>query len=130
MDSSPEISMQYKTIVLGDDFPVKTFHVPYQPKTDSIGWYEDYVVGKNREYVQYRKDILDKIEVENINQVHSPLSGTNIPKLSKKPSYNASQNINTRESVTHNSMKIRDVIFFLGGLEVIFILIVVFNVWG
>jgi hypothetical protein len=130
MDNTPEISMQYKTIVLGDDFPVETFHIPYQPKTDTIGWYEDYVVGKNREYVQYRKDILDKVKDESVSRVNIPPSGTNLPKAGKVSASANSKNINAREAPAEKPTEKKEIVFFLGSLGVIFALVVMYDLRG
>ncbi len=130
MDNTPEINMQYKTIVLGDNFPVETFHTPYQPKTDTIGWYEDYVVSKNREYVQYRKDILDKLKHESVSKVNIQKSGTNLPKAGKISASANSKNINTREVTAGNPMEKKEIMFFLGSLGVIFALVVMYDLRG
>lgn len=52
---------------MGDIFAIKKYQIPAS-ESEKIGYYEDYVVAKNAEYIEYRKNILQKVETISVNK--------------------------------------------------------------
>jgi hypothetical protein len=59
-DTSNSIDTYYQS-TLGKVFTFHNFYIESN-KSDSIGYYEDYVVAKNLEYLKYKEEILSKNE--------------------------------------------------------------------
>lgn len=107
-DSSNTIDTYYQWI-LGDAFDYHNYTVD-STLPENIGFYEDYVVQKNYEYLLYKKEILSKNE--NIKKSLMEWWGTEKWKWKSKKSANSS-------NVESSPISLKEWLVYLGWLAII-----------